>query len=139
MTIHPDLNPKPSPTRGSVPAVDSELLGVYVPPSGLFQDDQGREFFITAVEFWEEMTVVSLCWKRRPVAGQGGPPLTVTDENGLVLGVKRIWAAGSRSVQHFEPMPKSARALTVLLARGSGTQELFSCRTPPPKNDPATQ
>jgi hypothetical protein len=136
MTIHPDLKPQQSPIRDTMPPLESELLGVYVPPSGLFQDDLGREFFVTAVEFWDGMTVVSLCWKRRPVAGQGGPPLTVTDENGLVLGVKRIWAAGSRSVQHFEPIPKSARALTVLLARGSGTQELFSCRTPPPKTAP---
>lgn len=132
VATQPDLNPNQSPAAESA----YELRGVYVPQSGLFRDDQGREFFVTAVEFWEHMTVVSLCWKRRPISGQGSPPLVVTDENDHVLGVKRIWAVGARSVQHFEAIPHSARALTVLIAKQSGTQELFSCRTPPVKTEP---
>ena len=137
----PDLNPsqaaaiaQPPAARHSGPA-EYDLRAVYVPQSGLFLDDEGREFFVTAVEFWEHATVVSLCWKRRPVAGQGSPPLVATDENDRVLGVKRIWNVGARSIQHFEPIPSSARALTVLIARKTGTQELFSCRTPQAKPD----
>lgn len=139
----PDLNPsqaaaiaQPPAARHSGPA-EYDLRAVYVPQSGLFLDDEGREFFVTAVEFWEHATVVSLCWKRRPVAGQGSPPLVATDENDRVLGVKRIWNVGARSIQHFEPIPSSARALTVLIARKTGTQELFSCRAPQAKPEAA--
>ncbi|HKU29828.1 hypothetical protein [Arthrobacter sp. NyZ413] len=142
MSTQPDVNPQEAaafehqPTDGRPARLEYELRAVYVPQSGLFRDDEGREFFVTAVEFWEHATVVSLCWKRRPMVGQGSPPLLVTDEKDHVLGVKRIWNVGARSIQHYEPMPPSARSLTVLIERRNGPQELFSCRTPPAKKEP---
>lgn len=130
MTIHPELNPQTPAHQRPSRTVESNLLGVYVPSSGLFQDEQGTEFFVTAVEFWDTMTVVSLCWKRTPGASRSGPSLAAMDEHGHELGLLRSWAVGARTIQHFEAVPTASRALTVRLAGQTTPSELFSCRTP---------
>lgn len=130
VTIHPELNPQTPAHQRPSRQVESNLLGVYVPSSGLFQDEQGTEFFVTAVEFWDTMTVISLCWKRTPGAGRSGPTLAAMDEHDHELGLMRSWAVGARTIQHFEAVPSTSRALTVRLVGQTTRAELFSCRTP---------